>query len=230
MLRSIAELGKALKPGLIVLGGTLVLYWLLRVILPEKSLAPPLVYASGCLLSIVMLIKGFGVWIERRGRSVDGPAARARFTKYLDEVTAGKLPAASEEFNAHAEEMKGCPLPEAFDGCWSFNLSVPEFSAYEIEGYFLLSEQQLCMGIIGGVKGGWHEVRHLYAPCEREGSTLTIITTCGSLGWLPPQSHVVIDFSGGDVAKLTSRAVVARMTRSPVPDALKRFIPTLNAT
>lgn len=228
MHQSIAALGKSLKPGLIVLGGTLVTYWLLRALMPEKSLAPPLVYAIGILLSVVMLIKGFGAWFERLGRTIDSPDARVRLTQYLDQVSTGSTPPATAEFSAKAEQMKGKDLPSSFDGCWSFDLSVDKFAAYEIEGYFLLSDQQLCMAIIGGVKGGWHETRHLYAPCEREGSTLTVISSFGSLEWLPPGSQLTVDFSGGDVAQISSRAVVARMKRSPVPDSLTRFIPALS--
>ncbi|RNF58605.1 hypothetical protein EFK68_04395 [Pseudomonas aeruginosa] len=229
MLRSIAALGKALKPGLIVLGVTLVSYWLLRVLMPEKSLAAPLVYAIGILLSVVMLIKGFSAWFERLETSVDSPDARARFIKYLDQVSSGVVPPASAEFSANAEQMKGRELADSFDGCWAFDLSVGKFPAYDIEGYLLLSEQQLCLGLIGGVKGGWHETRHAYAPCEREGSTLTVISSFGSLDWLPPGSQLTIDYDGGEMAQLTSRAVVARMKRSSVPESLKRFIPTLSA-
>jgi hypothetical protein len=228
MLRSIAALGESLKPGLIVLGTTLVSYWLLKFLMPEKSIAPPMIYAIGILLSVVMLIKGFSAWLEKLGTSVDSPDARARLIKYLDQVGSGNVPPASAEFSAMAEQMKGKDLPASFDGCWVFDLSVEKFAAYDIEGYLLLSEQQLCIGLIGGVKGGWHEMRHAYAPCEREGSTLTVISSFGSLDWLPPGSQLTIDFNGGEIAQLSSRAVVARMKRSPVPQLLKRFIPTLS--
>lgn len=227
MIRSIAVLGKALKPGLIVLGATLISYWILRLLMPEKNLAAPLVYALGVLLSIVMLIKGFGAWYESLIASVDSPNARMRLLKYLDHVCSAVVPPPSAEFSAKAEQMKGRVLPGTFDGCWAFDLTEHNFPAYNIEGYLLLCDQQLCLGLIGGVKGGWHETRHAYAPCEREGSTLTVISSFGSLNWLSPGSQLTIEFNGGETALLTSRAVVARMKRSPVPESLKRFMPTM---
>lgn len=228
MHRSIAALGKSLRPGLIVLGVTLVSYWLLRAGLPEKALAPPLIYASGMLLSLVMLSKGFGAWVQTRTRTADSPDARARFVRSLDQWTSTNLPPAPEALLARATEMKEVPLPDAFDGCWSFSLP-SAFEAYEVEGFLLLSDQQLCIGVIGGVKGEWYETRHLYTPVEREGCTLTAIGSCGSLEWLPAGSHLVIDFAGGDEAQLSWRAGVYRMKRASVPESLKRFIPALSA-
>lgn len=227
MLQSIAALGKHLKPGLIVLSGTLISYWVLRAAMHEKALLPVLIYALGVLLSLVMLAKGFGAWLQHVNRTVDSPEARARFVRILDEMSAETPPAANERLKELAIEMKSQSLPEAFDGCWSFSMPVREFPLYTVKGYLLVSEEQLCAGLIGGIHGEWEETRHLYAQVEREGATFTSIGSYGSLAWLPAGSPVVIAYSGGDSAHLTWRSGTHRMHRAPVPESLKRFIPNL---
>ncbi|NWC83876.1 hypothetical protein HX798_26845 [Pseudomonas putida] len=224
MLRSIAALGRCLKPGLIVLVGTLVIYGALRALLSKTALAPPLVYSVGLLLSIVLLIKGVGMWDEVLRRTIDSPQARARFIRYLDQLSTGALSQPTTEFTAKAERMKGQVLPSNARGCWYFDLSVKDFP-YQISGYFMLGDQQLSIALVGGVKGNWQETRHLLAPCELEGSTMTVIATFGSLEWLPPGSQVIVEVKGEDLAELASMALSARMSRAPVPEALKRFVP-----
>ncbi|QUG93366.1 hypothetical protein GR140_32010 (plasmid) [Pseudomonas putida] len=223
MLRSIAALGRSLKPGLIVLGGTLVIYGALRALLSETALAPPLVYSIGLLLSIVLLIKGVGAWVEGLRRTIDSPQVRARFVQYLDQLSTGAISKPTAEFTAKAQRMKGQVLPAAAGGCWYFDLSVKDFP-YQISGYFMLGDQQLSIALVGGVEGGWQETRYLLAPCELEGSTLTVISSFGGLEWLPPGSQVIVEVKGEDVAELASMALNARMSRAPVPEALKRFV------
>lgn len=227
MLQSIAALGRHLKPGLIVLAGTLISYWVLRAAMTERALLPAITYAVGILLSLVMLAKGIGAWCQQVGRAVDSPAARARFVDYLDRISTERPPVASEELGKLAIEMKGQELPASFDGCWAFNLPAKDFPVYEVAAYLLLSEEQLCVGIVAGVRGEWVETRHLYAQVEREGSSLTSIGSYGSLEWLPAGSPVVIAYSGGNTAELSWRLGSHRMHRAPVPESLKRFIPNL---